>query len=171
MMDVFFPVIHVNEFKPINGKTDVDVSKYTNKLIQIIVTELLTLQQLLSTVDNDTTDVGNFQRHVIGRLMKRLLNMIPVYVDDEPHKGMVTDTIHQIANLMQIIEQRKIDKKTHDLSLAQSNIEDDERSTLAIAKRIKKYITDKRKKKGPETDPKQNIRKKIMEELKSDDDE
>lgn len=60
MMDVFFPVIHVNEYEPINGKTDADVSKYTNQLIQIIVTELITLQTLLSTVDNDKSDVGDF---------------------------------------------------------------------------------------------------------------
>lgn len=30
LMNMFFPVIQVNEYKPINGKTDVDVSKYTN---------------------------------------------------------------------------------------------------------------------------------------------
>lgn len=104
--------------------------------------------------------------------MKRLLNMIPVYVDDDPNKGMITDWKHQIANLMQIIEQRKIDKKTYDLSLAQSNVESDDKSTLEIAKRIKKYITDQRKKKkGPETKPEENIKKKILDQLNSDDDE
>lgn len=118
LQELFFPVIQINEYKPTNGKKDTDVNKYTNQMIGMIITELQTLQQLLSTVDKDTTDVGNFQRQVIGRLMKRLLGMIPAYVDNDPAIGQSSNLKIQITNLMMLIEKRKVEKKTHELSLA-----------------------------------------------------
>lgn len=53
---------------------------------------------------------------------------------------MVTDWKHQLSNLMLILEERNEGKKNHDLSLAHSNNEDEDRSTPAIAKRFKKYL-------------------------------
>lgn len=137
LMDkVYFPTIdaqeHLEMYRPSDFAIKLEHEKYHDMLLVELITLQNVLQQLgydasLSTPGQHAVDckVSEHDRMIIGGLMKRLLNQIPVRQKGE--KFTVKDFNAKMSNLYLLLRQRTSIKNAFEMSLdikTQKQIED-----------------------------------------------
>lgn len=128
LMDrVYFPTVDAQEHLELYRPSDFAIKLEHEKYHDMILVELITLQNLLKQLGYDAListpgqhaytecRVTEHDRMIIGGLMKRLLNMIPVRQKGE--KYTVKDFNSKMSNLYLLLRQRTSIKNAFELSL------------------------------------------------------
>lgn len=127
LMDrVYFPTIDAQEHLEMYTTSDFAIKLEHEKYHDMILVELIALQQVLkqlgydpglSTPGQQSKDckVTEHDRMIIGGLMKRLLNQIPVRIKGEKHT--VQDFNSKMSNLYLLLRQRCSIKNAFEISL------------------------------------------------------
>jgi len=151
MDKVYFPIIDAQEHLEMYSSGDFAIKLEHEKYQDMILVELITLQHALKLLGydaslntpgddlNNTCQLSEHDRMIMGGLMKRLLNQIPVRIKGE--KYTVTDFHNKMSNLYLLLRQRCSIKNAFEISLdirtqkAQDDID-------AICERILSCILD-----------------------------
>lgn len=125
---VYFPKVDSTLNPRTIKKDDVKMYNQHEKIIDSIIVELVTLQEIMKEVgqvDTSTSEtpkhtyvLQDHQRHIIGGLMKRLLNQIPAKVPGTEYQS--DDFEVKISNLYLMMESRVSMKKIFEVSLGVS---------------------------------------------------
>ena len=128
LMDkVYFPTVDAQEHLELYRPSDFAIKLEHEKYHDMILVELITLQNMLRQLGYDASvstpgqptytecRVSEHDRMIIGGLMKRLLNMIPVRQKGE--KYTVRDFNSKMSNLYLLLRQRTSIKNAFEVSL------------------------------------------------------
>jgi len=126
MDKVYFPTIDAHEHLEMYTTADFAIKLEHEKYQDMILVELITLQHTmkmlgydagLSTPGKQGKDclINEHDRMIIGGLMKRLLNQIPVRIKGESHT--VRDFQAKMSNLYLLLRQRCSIKNAFEVSL------------------------------------------------------
>ena len=129
---IFFGTIDIQEY-PNATLVDMEVMKHISSIHDMLVTELICLQNIRAKSE-DKDIMNDFQRKVLGRMMRRTLNQIPAYKMGS--KKPVKDYGVQKQNLMRLLQQRTINNMSFNQSKGQTEFTND----IDFAENIFKYI-------------------------------
>lgn len=127
LMDkVYFPTIDAQEHLEMYRPSDFAIKLEHEKYHDMILVELITLQNVLKQLgydasfstpgqNKDECNVSEHDRMIIGGLMKRLLNQIPVRQKGE--KYISKDFNSKMSNLYLLLRQRTSIKNAFEMSL------------------------------------------------------